>query len=206
MNLARTRSNGFPVESEYAAIGRVIADCAILEGSIHTTIRRWIKIDELIARCLIGEPTHSRLSELFSKCFEFQAMHAITDGTRTAIKSVSSEMAYIYKIRDHIAHTPCYGDGQTLTFDKTMNAKKLTQSIRYQVTTKELIALSDYTIEVAAFVQSLAASKTKDEIEFTSICAAHAASRQRSDLPKLPGEQHSQAIQKPRRQPRSSRK
>ena len=186
-----------PDDGEYAAIGRLITACSILELNLNMAVRLWLGIDEAIARCLIGEARASNLTKLLQDSFEFQNLHPVTNGTRTAIKGITAEVTYIYSVRDRIAHMPCYSDGTSLIFSNALTSKKPEKSITYQCTPQQLIDLSHYVMHITGFIRSLASTRVREEKEFILICAAHGASQRKSDLPKPPGEQHSDRVQKP---------
>jgi hypothetical protein len=165
-----------------------------------------LDIDESVARRLIGEPNSSNLQKLFIDAFAMARRTPVTAPMKKAILSLTKEIAYVYSVRDVIAHKPCYTDGTQLTFHNTATHKKPEGLFRYECTAQQLVHLTAYTLTIAQLLLLLVTSDHQQEQTYVDAVAVLYASRDRLLLPKVPGEQSLNSNQKPKRPPRSSAK
>jgi hypothetical protein len=190
--------NRNPLPRDYQAIGEFITATSLIEVVLHRAIRRWLGLDEGIARALIGEPRHGELLDKLK--FAFQNHYGESLETALLIDPICGEMIAINNVRSVVAHKPCWTDGVALAFSNGDTASKASKKFVYVCTHKQLKGLADWASEVGY------ALKCSYEQEYPGrpldAFAKRLSSLDRSKLPAPPpNKSQPTAKQKPQRQP-----
>jgi hypothetical protein len=163
---------------DFAALGRFIASCSVLEGALHSILRHILALDENLARLLLGEPSIVDLSKKLRLTLEL---------TRPEYNAqydlLHQEITYINEVRSWVAHKMFGRHKEFLVFSNIMSAKSKSAIKGYCCTPTQIDNLSDYTTHVTWSVQQLVKQRHRDLKHYEEIVAKLLASEKKLDLP-----------------------
>lgn len=169
---------------EFEAIGRLLIASNCLYVDISALYVSWTGIDdELFKRILMIEP---RVSDVISRLeleMKFQRSAAkVSYEVHDAYFALHKELTYLFGIRNIIAHSPCFANGETITFHNslTMRQDKLRD---LSCTEKQIKSLTQHAVNVAIIAREFNHRALTDPDKLKADCNALSAWRNKSSLP-----------------------
>ena len=118
----------------------------MLESYVHAVIRTWLKIDDEVARALVGDRRGlTELSDLLRTAFNQHALHA-DEEICALLELIVEEIKYIASIRNVVAHQRCLGYQDSLMFHNLFTMKSLRKRREHIMTPAQLNDLGEYAL------------------------------------------------------------
>lgn len=201
----RGRYTANPTPADLQAIGEFITACSILEIEIHNILRALLRVDEHVARILVGERRVGDLVQLLRFGFFERSPLQFEEDDKNAIDALLQRVHYVNDVRAIVAHKPCSADDRSLEFHNQATAAKKSREFRYVCTAAQLSLCADHALHLASHLG--AALSLDARPYFAKRVRALLASADKADLPDPPSSTSPKTPRTPRkpRPPRSSR-
>lgn len=193
-----------PQPRDYEAIGEFVTACSLLEVAMHIAIRQLLRIDETVARTLIGERRTGQLVDLLRFAFERKIVPLSPTGQAT-LDGLLLRAQYVNSVRAVVAHKPCNTDGISLAFHNSITAERKSKEFEYVCTAAQLKACADHALFVAGALRDAVEFGEPHREGLLPQAQALLASVERLDLPSPPRSSNPQTA-KPKRPPRTPAK
>lgn len=181
--------------AEYAALGRFIAQCSVLEMCLHACVKHILGLQDETARLLVGEPRIGDLIDLLKKSARINNLGA--ERTEVMVELLA-ECVNGNKVRQIVAHKPFFMDGSVLVFHNKMSAKSLDAVFEYRCSIEELNNAALLTRSIAQDMLGVVMAEFPVAVVATS-ARENLALWKKFPLPKIPGQP---LPPKPPKQPR----
>lgn len=128
-----------PQARHFAAIGRFVVECSMIEVVLHLLVRRIVGIEDKIARVIIGGPGDMRVPDLIRLCKQVAPIMGLPKEVVTLQDRMLNWVAYANDVRSVIAHKPFWRDTHdVLVFHNAHHAKSEERAWSYRCSLKQL--------------------------------------------------------------------
>lgn len=132
-----------PKTRHYAALGRFIVECSLMEMCLNLLLRRVIGIDERLTRIIVGGTGDVRVADLIRLTKQVSAMKATDDEVSELQNRLLDWATYVNDLRSVVAHKPFWREkGDVMVFHNTHHAKTEERKWKYRCSVKQLNNLS----------------------------------------------------------------
>lgn len=166
---------GIPMPAtHYQSFGRFLIACAAIETAAHLGLRGMIPVEDQLARTLIGQP---RLDDLLTILGKVCADLGHGPSEKAAFSEIKGYIAYIYRVRNIVAHQkPSWRDGW-MRYDRYETAKDISRrpELIYVLQLSELDNLTELTRAIlkplGLLTKSFASTQTFDQAQLRPLRA-----------------------------------